>query len=156
MARGIEVKNSIRLDKRHVQALIDAANLALEKEQAPTDSELTILVTDEKHGRELNRQFLGHDYPTDVLSFPAGEPIPGDIATGTYLGDIAICAPVAKRQALAKGHSLQAELQLLVVHGVLHLLNYDHADELQKARMWSAQQAVLEALGLEDLQPTEE
>lgn len=95
---------------------------------------------------ELNRDYLGVDAPTDVLSFPASE---SDPETGaTYLGDILISIPRAAQQAQAAGHPLEAEVQLLVVHGVLHLLGHDHAEAEEKARMWAGQEKVLERLGL--------
>ena len=106
--------------------------------------------------RELNRHYRNEDMTTDVLSFPAGEPLPGDVEAGGYLGDIAIAVPTAERQAAAKGHTAPAELQLLAVHGVLHLLGYDHLDAAEKAAMWREQAAVLRRLGLEGIQPTEE
>ncbi len=84
--------------------------------------------------------------PTDVLSFPASETDP---ETGTsYLGDILVSIPRAEAQAQAAGHPLEAEVQLLVVHGVLHLLGYDHANPEEKSRMWAAQAEVLEGIGL--------
>jgi probable rRNA maturation factor len=87
---------------------------------------------------------LGHDRPTDVLSFPSGEPDP---ANGRlYLGDIAISFPQARLAANRGGHSVKSELQLLIVHGVLHLLGHDHAHTAEKARMWAAQAAILSEL----------
>ncbi|MGH2523455.1 MAG: rRNA maturation RNase YbeY, partial [Anaerolineales bacterium] len=87
---------------------------------------------------------LGHDYPTDVLSFPSEETDP---ETGMrYFGDIAISFPHAHAQAAAGGHPVAAELQLLVVHGVLHLLGHDHAKRAEKARMWAAQAEILKKL----------
>jgi probable rRNA maturation factor len=68
--------------------------------------------------RTLNRAFRGHDYATDVLSFPAD--------TGMFLGDIAIAAGVARSQAREAGHSVATELRVLALHGLLHLLGYDH------------------------------
>ena len=73
----------------------------------------------------------------------------------TYLGDIIIALPYAARQAAAAGHAAEAELQLLAVHGTLHLLGYDHASPEEKAAMWSAQTAVLTQLGLSHIIPTE-
>ena len=87
---------------------------------------LTILFSDDLHIQRLNREFRNKDKPTDVLSFPGGDPIPGMPEPGRYLGDIIISVPTASRQANESGHSLEAELQLLVIHGVLHLLGYDH------------------------------
>lgn len=75
--------------------------------------------------RGLNRKYRRRDYATDVLSFPAGAeaPVP---APRKYLGDIVIALPVARRQARAAGHSEQVELRILALHGLLHLLGYDH------------------------------
>jgi probable rRNA maturation factor len=108
--------------------------------------DLTVLLSDDAQVRELNRHYLGIDAPTDVLSFPAGE---ADPDTGvTYLGDVIISVPQAGAQARAAGHGLEAEVQLLVVHGVLHLLGHDHAQPEAKGRMWAAQADVLSQLGL--------
>ena len=110
------------------------------------DPDTPIVLTDDRQLHELNRDYLGVDAPTDVLSFPASE---SDPETGsTYLGDILISIPRANQQAQTAGHPVEAEVQLLVVHGVLHLLGYDHADEDEKARMWEEQGKVLEKLGL--------
>lgn len=139
-----------------------AARAALEHESAPVDVELTIVLTDDDQLRELNRDYLDVDAPTDVLSFPASE-VPraasraervgavgeSDPETGArYLGDVLISVPRAAEQAQAAGHSLEAEIQLLVVHGILHLMGHDHAEAGEKARMWAAQAEVLERLGL--------
>lgn len=110
------------------------------------DSDVTIVLTDDKQLHDLNKEFLDVDSPTDVLSFPASETDP---ETGTvYLGDILISIPRASEQAQAAGHPIEAETQLLVVHGVLHLLGYDHASDEEKSLMWSKQAEVLERLGL--------
>ena len=126
------------------------------KRQALDSAALTILLTDDDYLRELNRHYRGEDVATDVLSFPAGPPMPGDPDAAAYLGDIAIAVPTAERQAAAKGHAAPAELQLLAIHGVLHLLGHDHLDTAEKAAMWREQAAVLRRLGLEGIQPTEE
>ena len=107
--------------------------------------ELTLVVTGDEALQELNRRYLEIDAPTDVLSFPAGEINPENGAV--YLGDIAISYPRAQAQAALAGHPVAAEMQLLVVHGVLHLLGYDHASPGEKAAMWETQDQVLEALG---------
>ena len=115
-------------------------------ESAPTNADMTIVLTDDAQLHELNREYLGIDAPTDVLSFPASE---SDPETGTpYLGDILISIPRAAGQAQSAGHSVEDEVQLLVVHGTLHLLGYDHAEAEEKAQMWKAQAQVLERLGL--------
>ena len=112
------------------------------------------MLTDDARLHKLNRDYLGLDSPTDVLSFPASETDP---ETGArYLGDVLISIPRAQEQADAAGHALESEVQLLVVHGVLHLLGHDHAEAEGKVRMWKAQMEILESLGLENIQIREE
>jgi len=131
-----------------------AATAALEHESQSLDSELSIILTNDARLHELNLNYLGVDAPTDVLSFPASETDP---ETGAhYIGDILISIPRAQTQADAAGHPLESEVQLLVVHGVLHLLGHDHAEAEEKARMWQAQAEVLERLGLGNIQIREE
>jgi probable rRNA maturation factor len=131
--------------------LLATAAAVLQYEETAPPAELTLLLTSDDALRQMNRDFLGIDAVTDVLSFPAGETMPGMAESGmdSYLGDVAISVPQALRQATAGGHSLLAELQLLTVHGVLHLLGYDHADDEEKAAMWSAQSAILQSLNAE-------
>jgi probable rRNA maturation factor len=133
------------------EALLEkAAFTTLEVSGAALESELTIVISDDAQLHALNRQFLGIDAPTDVLSFPSGDTDPDSDAV--YLGDIIISLQRAQTQASAGDHPLEHELQLLVVHGVLHLLGHDHAEEEEKAAMWAAQTRALEALGV-DLRP---
>jgi probable rRNA maturation factor len=129
--------------------LIEHAALTTLAHQS-VDGDLSIVLTDDAQLHQLNRDYLGVDAPTDVLSFPASETDP---ETGvSYLGDVLVSIPRAEAQAQSAGHPLEAELQLLVVHGVLHLLGHDHANPEDKARMWSAQAQVLEKLGLAGLE----
>ena len=107
---------------------------------------LTIVLTDNETMRRLNKEYAGEEHATDVLSFPSGDLDP---ATGIpYLGDVLIALPIAQEQAHDKGHELIQELSLLAIHGTLHLLGYDHADEESKGKMWSLQNAALESLGI--------
>lgn len=121
-------------------------------------AEMTVVVTDEAQIQALNRDYRGVDRPTDVLSFPAGEEpdadLPPELAAelGRYLGDVVIAYPYAARQAARFGHAVEDELRLLVVHGTLHLLGYDHATAEEQAAMWAVQDAVLQALGVGDLE----
>jgi probable rRNA maturation factor len=131
-----------------------AANAAFEHETQPVDSDLSIILTNDARLHELNLNYLGIDAPTDVLSFPASETDPESGAR--YIGDILISIPRAQAQAEAAGHALEAEVQLLVVHGILHLLGYDHAQPEEKDRMWKAQSEILESLGLGNLEIREE
>lgn len=79
---------------------------------------VSVLLCGDARMRRLNREFRKIDRPTDVLSFPAGEP--------GFLGDVAVDVPYAARQAARRGHALEREVQLLLSHGVLHLLGHDH------------------------------
>jgi len=131
-----------------------AAKTALEHESQSLDSDLSIILTNDARLHELNLNYLGVDAPTDVLSFPASETDP---ETGTrYIGDILISIPRAQTQADVAGHPLEAEVQLLVVHGILHLLGHDHAEPEDKAHMWKAQTKILERLGLGHIEIREE
>ena len=100
------------------------------KRAAPASArgDVTIALVSDRRIRALNRQFRGKDSATDVLSFPSGE--------RGFLGDIVIAEGVAKRQAREAGHSLQTELRVLSLHGLLHLLGYDHeTDDGKMARV---------------------
>lgn len=144
---SIQSSEDITVDSMgEIEALLRQAALeTLKQTGAPQQAELSIVLSSESHLHTLNLQHLGIDAPTDVLSFPAGETDPdtGDL----YLGDILISYPRAQAQAEAGEHSLRDELQLLVVHGALHLLDYDHANEDGKSRMWAVQRSVLDAIG---------
>jgi len=110
------------------------------------EGDISIVLTDDLQLQQLNHDFLGIDAPTDVLSFPASETDP---ETGRrYLGDILVSVPRAEDQAGAAGHALEDEVQLLIVHGTLHLLGHDHAEAEEKDRMWKAQAEVMARIGL--------
>lgn len=122
-----------------------AAQATLDHEKVLQPVEMSIRVSDDTELHKLNKEFLGMDGPTDVLSFPADEIDP---ETGIlYLGDIAISLPRATEQASLAGHAKEYELELLVVHGTLHLLGYDHAEPDEKQRMWAVQSNILAELG---------
>jgi probable rRNA maturation factor len=148
----VEVDGQFAENVDHLQ-LSNAAKTALEHEGAPVDSDLTLVVTGDEHLHRLNQQFLEIDAPTDVLGFPGGDVDPD---TGMpYLGDVIISYPRAREQATQAGHSLQAELSLLVVHGVLHLLGHDHFELSVKDRMWAHQSEILSALGISINMPSD-
>ena len=143
----IEVNLSLQTDL--TPGVLERAALAVLTHQS-VDGDLTIVMTDDAQLHELNRDYLDIDAPTDVLSFPASETDPE--TARRYLGDILISIPRAAEQARTAGHTLEAEAQLLTVHGTLHLLGYDHAEAEEKARMWKAQAEVLERLGLSGIE----
>ena len=136
------------------ELLEQAAHAALIHQKESPDVNLSVVLTDNRRLRKLNRDYLGVDAPTDVLSFPASE---SDPETGVhYIGDILISIPYAARSAEKAGHPLESEIQLLIVHGVLHLLGHDHAEPKEKTKMWKAQAEILESLGLGKIQIREE
>lgn len=127
--------------------LEQAAEAALQHQTGSLDRDLSVVIEEDARLHELNNTFLGIDAPTDVLSFPAEEDEPDPETGQVYLGDVIISYPRALEQSAAAGHSVQDELRLLVVHGVLHLLGHDHAEPDEKAAMWSAQSEILNNLG---------
>lgn len=136
-----------RAERPKLEPLLQTAARAALVHHHHQACELTILLTDDNRMAALNRTHLGVLDSTDVLAFPTGESVSIPEGPG-YLGDIAISLPRATAQAAAGGHSPEQELQLLVVHGVLHLLGHDHGEPDDKARMWTAQKAVLDGLGV--------
>jgi len=108
-------------------------------------AELTIRVVDEAESAKLNLRYRGKPPPTDVLSFPY-EPPPGLTATD-LIGDLVICAPVVEREALEQGKALEAHWAHMVIHGVLHLIGYDHAESTEAAEMERLETAILCGLG---------
>ena len=109
--------------------------------------ELNILIVDTAAGQRFNRDFRGRDYATNVLSFPY-EPGPGE-HTGV-LGDIVICAPVVAREALDQGKPVRDHFAHMTIHGVLHLLGYDHETDRDAERMEALERAILATLGVSD------
>ncbi len=117
------------------------------------EADLAIRIVDAKEGRALNRHYRGSDYATNVLSFPA------DIADGVklpkgvklpLLGDIVLCAPVVAREAKEQGKALSAHYAHLTVHGVLHLLGWDHQDTREADCMEALEREILAGLGVDD------
>lgn len=124
-----------------------AARHALQAGGAEPPCAMTVSVTTAEEVRALNRDYAGLDETTDVLSFGAeDEPYAVEPGEPPYLGDVIIARPVAAAQAQERGHSLLAELQILTIHGSLHLLGYDHQDAEQQAEMQARESAALEAL----------
>ncbi len=142
---SLQVKRSVKLqvDK---SILLEAAQRTLEITGSSHQVDLSIVIGSDAFLRKLNLQYRQVDSPTDVLAFPADELDPD--TADYYLGDVIISLPRAQEQASSTGHSLQDELQLLVVHGVLHLQGYDHSSPSDKKKMQSVQDKILKALGL--------
>ncbi|MFC2028748.1 rRNA maturation RNase YbeY [Chloroflexota bacterium] len=122
------------------------AQTVLEVSQQGMESDLTILLTDDGQIREMNNKYRDLDEATDVLSFSSMESDPD--TSRLYLGDVIISYDRAVDQARLADHDLLVEMQLLVVHGVLHLLGFDHANLEQRSKMWDSQEKILAKLGL--------
>lgn len=128
--------------------LRQAAETVLSQHQVAAPAGLSVVIDDDDAVRDLNRQFRQIDAPTDVLSFPADAPPVVIEDAVPYLGDLVIAFPYASAQAEREGHRLDDSLALLVVHGTLHLLGYDHDTSERRAEMWAAQARALTALGI--------
>lgn len=112
-------------------------------------AELSILLTDDAAMRDLNRAHRGRDRPTNVLSFPLGEPAAPD-GMPALLGDVVLASGVVSREAKEQGKPLAAHFRHLVVHGVLHLAGYDHETGPDAEKMESLEVKILAGLGLPD------
>lgn len=108
-------------------------------------AELTIRLVDETEGASLNHQYRGRSGATNVLSFPF-EPPPGVDGLG-LIGDLVICTPVVEREAIEQGKTPDAHWAHMVVHGVLHLIGFDHRDEAEAAEMEGLETRILRGLG---------
>jgi len=133
-------------DDQQFETWVKAA-LAGKRSQA----EVVIRLVDPEEARQLNHQFRQKDYATNVLSFPAELPqgIPADVA-GSMLGDLLICAPVVAEEAKSQGKQEVDHWAHLSIHGVLHLLGYDHEIESDAAVMEALEVEILRELGISD------
>lgn len=129
------------------------AEVALASVDADADVGLTVRVVDEPEGRTLNCEFRGRDYATNVLSFPFAD-LPAEALAAEleapYLGDLAICEPVVRREAAEQGKGARAHWAHMVVHGVLHLVGHDHQQEHEAMNMEAHERRILAGLGISD------
>src|SRR5699024_3342591 len=145
---SIEVSNESGLEVDETE-LVDVARYALGRMDVHPAAELAMTLVDMPTMADLHVRWMNLPGPTDVMSFPMDEIAPGGrpdaAAPGpTMLGDIVLCPQFAAGQAEEAGHSLRAELALLTVHGVLHLLGYDHAEPAEEKEMFGLQAELLE------------
>lgn len=143
MAIEIYKETEVQLNIDELRRL---AEFVLEKMFVAPGTDASIIFVEEKAMAGLNEEWMGQDYATDVLSFPMDELRPGKVDTPSpagLLGDIVICPEVAKKQADAAGHSLEMEIYILLVHGFLHLLGFDHATPSEEAEMFGLQDSLL-------------
>lgn len=133
--------------------LRQAALATLTHQRMETQCELAVVVTGDGVLRELNLRHRGVDAPTDVLAFSARDEAGGMFVTPPdaprYLGDVLISFHRAEAQASDAGHGVDVELQLLVVHGVLHLVGHDDVAAERRTQMWTAQAEILQGLGVQ-------
>lgn len=123
------------------------AQRLLQSENCAEKAEVSVLLTDDENISLLNEEYRGVEGPTDVLSFSQheGEEDFPPSAQENLLGDVVISVETAQRQAAEQGHTLDEEIDVLLVHGVLHLLGYDHAEPDEAKEMFARQEAVLSA-----------
>jgi probable rRNA maturation factor len=159
---GADEQSEVEID---LLRWVRLARFVLTEERVPEEAELSVIFVDEQAITDLNERFLGGTGPTDVLAFPMDDDVvlggrqpdqggrgpgspsePGD--PPVVLGDVVVCPRIAESQAREHGHSAADELALLVVHGVLHLLNYDHAEERESAAMKRRERELLERFRL--------
>lgn len=126
-----------------------AAQVTLEHQEKYAEADLSIVITDDAQVQTLNQQFRGVNSSTDVLSFPADFVDPD--TQKKYLGDVIISYPICIDQAKSMNHSVDQELAVLVVHGVLHLMGYDHIHSKDRKIMWALQAVILERLGYKEI-----
>ena len=141
----IEVVNETDVDI-DVESLGEQARFVLEQLRIHPQAELSVVLVDEAAMTDLHVRWMNEPGPTDVLSFPMDElRRPGDDEEPEpgMLGDVVICPQVAQRQAQAAGHARDDELALLLTHGVLHLIGYDHAEPEEHAEMFGLQARLL-------------
>ncbi len=145
---SIEVSNESGVDVSE-EELISVARFVIGKMDVNPGAELSMVLLDIDAMADLHMRWMDLPGPTDVMSFPMDELEPGgrpDAAEPgpSMLGDIALCPQFAAEQAKAAGHDLEHELALLTVHGVLHLLGYDHAEPDEEKEMFALQRQLLE------------
>lgn len=120
------------------------AAFVLEREEAPENAELSIALVGLEEMAQLNGEYRGKEGPTDVLSFECDDPCAViDADEPIMLGDVVIAPDIAESQAAEYGHTVEEELNLLLVHGVLHLLGYDHEDDADAEVMQARERALL-------------
>jgi len=147
---SIDIANEAGIEVDEV-GLATVARFTLDQMRIHPLAELSILLVDEQAMTDLHERWMGEPGPTDVLSFPMDELRPPHMDGGrtehgpdpSLLGDVVLCPSVAAAQAEKAGHSTQDELELLCVHGILHLLGYDHAEPEEHAAMFGLQGQLL-------------
>src|SRR3954453_22294983 len=140
-------QESVPVDRGRMREVVRAVLAG----EGVADAEISLAFVDNPTIHRLNQRYLRHDEPTDVLSFPLSEP-----GVKRLAGELVVGAEVAAAQAAARGHDVQAELALYVIHGLLHLCGYDDHDGEGRAAMRQRERHYLQLLGLPDIAPRED
>ena len=139
----LDESGAVAIDRKSIQTVVDAA-LAEDGMEACA---LTVLIVDDAESARLHREHFAVDGTTDVMTFPDDSTDP---ETRLHLlGDLAVCADVAAREAAERGRSASDELTLYVLHGLLHLLGYDDEDPADQDEMWAVQRRLLATVGIQ-------
>ncbi len=139
-------QESVAIDRKHFREVV---RVVLEGEGI-ADAEISLAFVDNPTIHRLNKQFLDHDEPTDVLSFPLSD------SPKKLVGELVLGAEVARQRADELGHEVQTELTLYVIHGLLHLCGHDDHDASQARKMRERERYYLEKLGLPNIAPVDE
>lgn len=142
---SVEVTNESGIDLE-VEWVADLMDFAFSRLRVSPEADVAVIFVDETAMEQLHIQWMMEAGPTDVLSFPMDElrpGRPGEPAVTGILGDIVVCPTVAQKQAADAGHSAVDEMKLLTVHGLLHLLGFDHAEEDEEKEMFGLQNQIL-------------
>jgi probable rRNA maturation factor len=146
----IEEGLDVGLDTEWLQKILEKP---LTAEKAPSNAEISLVITGQERIQELNRDYRGLDQPTDVLSFSLSEqkdeepaPFIGPPDGVLHLGEVIISYPQALIQARDNKHTLKREMAILIIHGALHILGYDHEKPEMKSTMQAREKEILESL----------
>jgi probable rRNA maturation factor len=142
---SVEVTNESGIDLK-LEWVSDLIEFAFGRLRVSPEADVAVIFVDDTAMEQLHIQWMMEPGPTDVLSFPMDElrpGRPGEPAVTGILGDIVVCPTVAEKQAKQAGHSATDEMKLLTVHGLLHLLGFDHADEDDEKEMFGLQNQIL-------------
>ncbi|AXF54693.1 rRNA maturation RNase YbeY [Salicibibacter kimchii] len=153
MTDSIDISDeTATLPETQISLVMNVLQATCERLELPLDTECSLLLVDAKTIQALNRDYRGKDDVTDVLSFALNDEDAGETDPGLahhMLGDIVICVEQAGHQAKEYSHSMERELCFLAIHGLLHLLGYDHGTTEEEREMFTLQEDLLSAYGLE-------
>jgi len=143
------LQKEMAVEESLIELLSRAVGAVLKEQGFGEEAEVSLVFVDDAYIQGLNNQYRGVDSPTDVLSFAMleGENVPGE-EEEIILGDVVISLETAGRQAREFGHSFHREVAYLTVHGVLHLLGYDHQEEEERRRMRQREEEILTRFNL--------